>query len=623
MTDIALFQQPEAAVHNDDKIINDFSFVIATVNGTGSQTSNNTLLRALFRMGVPINGKNLFPSNIYGLPTWYYIRLNKDGYRGHRNQAEVLVAYNFDTFAKDVATLPSGGVLLYPMDDPDSRKKKWDVITTSRDDIYIYRLPVDQLMSQLEDQPRKEIREYLANMVYVGALAYLFGIDMGDIEAALAFHFNNRAKLVNMNFGLVRVAYDWSSDNLEKGDPYWCERMEDTYCEDDILIDGNSAAALGAVFGGFQVAAWYPITPSSSVAQSLQHYAEKYRRTEDDLATYAIVQAEDELAAIGMIVGAGWAGARSMTATSGPGISLMAEFAGLAYYAEIPIVVWDVQRVGPSTGLPTRTSQGDLMFTHFLGHGDTCQICLLPSNMEECFQFGWQAFDFAEQFQAPVFVLSDLDLGMNQHVSRRFHYPDTPMQRGKVLTAEDLQSWEGKWGRYLDKDGDGIPYRSLPGTEHPGAAYFTRGTGHDEFGNYSESPEAWQQNMDRLALKYDTVRKQLPQPILDQMDGAAFGIISYGSNDHAIAEARDQLKAQGIKTDYMRVLALPLSPAVEEFVMKYDRTYVVENNNDGQLAAIMRMEIAHCAHQIRPVSRCNGLPLDADWISQTIIEMEG
>lgn len=623
MTVIDPYRTPANQIHDNGKIINNFSFVIATRNGTGSQTSNNTILRALFRMGIPINGKNLFPSNIYGLPTWYYIRLSKDGYMAHRPQAEVVVAYNFDTFAKDVASLPSGGVLIYPMDDPSSNKKKWDVVTTSRDDIYIYRIPVDQLMSQLDPVPAQAVKEYIANMVYVGAMAYLFNIDMTQVEAALNYHFEGKQKLIDQNFGLVELAYDWCKQNLEKVDPYWCEPMENTYPTDMALIDGNSAAALGSVFGGMQFTAWYPITPSSSVAETLQSYAAQYRRTEDGKSTYAILQAEDELAAIGMIVGAGWAGARAMTATSGPGISLMAEFAGLAYFAEVPIVVWDVQRMGPSTGLPTRTSQGDVMFIHFLSHGDTRHVCLLPANMEECFEYGWKAFDYAEQFQTPVFVLSDLDLGMNLHVTHKFDYPQTDLQRGKVLTAEDLEDIKGNWGRFRDVDNDGIAYRTIPGTDHPRAAYFARGTGHNANGGYSEDANDWEENLQRLHRKFETIRHQLPAPIIERVEGATTAIVSYGSNEYAVQETRDILAAQGVRADYLRIKALPAHLEVAEFIKAYDYVYVVENNFDGQMANILCMDFPEVAAKIRKVARCNGLPLDAQWISNTILRMEG
>lgn len=623
MTVLDLYRVPANHVHDEGKIINNFSFVFATRNGTGSQTSNNTILRALFRMGIPINGKNLFPSNIYGLPTWYYIRLSKDGYMAHRHEAEVVVAYNFDSFAKDVASVPAGGVLIYPMDDPDSNKKKWDVITTSREDIYIYRLPVDQLVGRLDPAPAQAVKEYIANMVYVGAVAYLFNIDMVQIEAALNYHFDGKQKLIDQNFGLVKIAYDWCEQNLEKVDPYVCQPMENTYGPNAALMDGNAAAALGAVFGGMQFTAWYPITPSSSVAEELQAFAAQYRHTEDGKATYAILQAEDELAAIGMIVGAGWAGARSMTATSGPGISLMAEFAGLAYFAEVPIVVWDIQRMGPSTGLPTRTSQGDVMFTHYLSHGDTRQICLLPANMEECFKFGWQAFDFAEQFQTPVFVLSDLDLGMNLHVTNKFEYPTTHMQRGKVLTAADLEDLKGNWGRFRDVDNDGIAYRTIPGTDHPRAAYFARGTGHNANGGYSEDPKDWEENLQRLHRKMETARQQLPEPIVQQVEGATTAIVTYGSNEYAALETLDILAAQGIQADYLRMFALPAHLDVAEFIKAYDHVYVVENNFDGQMANILCMDFPEIAAKIRKVARCNGLPLDAQWISNTILSMEG
>lgn len=623
MTVVDLQQAPATQLHDGKRIVNDFSFVVATTNGTGSQTSNNTLLRALFGMGIPMSGKNLFPSNIYGLPTWYYIRVNKDNYRAHRNQAEVLVTYNFDTFADDVAALPSGGVCIYPMDAPTG-KKKWNVVTPSRDDLYYYRIPVDELTAQMNAP--QALKEYVANMVYVGAMAYLFNIDMAEIERALNYHFGGKTKPIEMNFGLVKLAHDWAKNNLQKIDPYWCESMKEAGLNKDlVIIEGNEAAALGSMFGGVQFVAWYPITPSSSVAEYLQEHLATYRHDEEGRATYAIIQAEDELAAIGMTIGAGWAGARSMTATSGPGISLMAEFTGLAYFAEVPAVIWDIQRVGPSTGLPTRTSQADLLFTHFLGHGDTRQVVLLPSNMEECFKFGWQAFDFAERLQTPVFVLSDLDLGMNQHTSTRFEYPDQAMDRGKVLSAEDLHKLGGQWGRYKDVDGDGIAYRTLPGTDHPNAAYFTRGTGHTEYAAYSEKAEDWHKNLRRLTRKMNTARELLPQPIVERTTkGAKIAIVSFGSNDGAIKEALDYLKnRRDVAVDYLRILALPLSPKVGEFIRGYDRVYVVENSEEGQMAQIMKIDFSDKAPDLRSIAHNNGLPLDAEWIMAQLLEMEG
>ncbi len=625
MTVVDLQRVPASAPHSNGKIINDFSFVVATANGTGSQTSNNTLIRTLFKMGIPVNSKNLFPSNIKGEPTWYFMRLSKDGYRGHRPVAQVCVAFNERTFAQDVANLPPGGVLIYPIDDTEARAPKWNVQTVKRDDIYIYRMPVDGIMNQLEEKPSSEIREYLQNMIYVGVMAYLFNIDMGGIRAALSYHFGGKEKLINLNFSLVQMSYDWATENLKKEDPYWCEPMEGTYSEGSLLIDGNAAGGLGSVFGGVQFISWYPITPSSSLAESAQEYLGKLRVNEDGTHTYSVIQAEDELAAIGMAIGAGWAGARSMTGTSGPGISLMAEFIGLAYYAEIPVVVWDVQRVGPSTGLPTRTSQGDLIFTYLLGHGDTHHIVLLPKDPTECFEFGWRSLDIAEQFQTPVFVLSDLDIGMNMHVTDRFQYPDQPMNRGKVLNAEELSAFiqdHGKWGRYWDVDGDGVPYRTLPGIDHPMGAYFTRGTGHDEFASYSESDVVFERNLGRIARKFQTVRQNLPAPVLHQMNGATIGIISYGSNDFAIEEARDYLAAQGIKSDYLRIKALPLHADVEAFANRFERVYVVENNFDGQMAQIMYLDMPQVSNRLVKVCRLNGLPLDADWITEQIANAE-
>lgn len=613
MSVVDVQRAPASGIYEGDKITNDFSFVIATTNGTGSQTSNNTLLRALFKMGIAVTGKNLFPSNIYGLPTWYYVRVNKDGYRAHRPVAEVLIAYNLGTFAEDIAALPSGGVCIYPND--------WNV-TPSRDDVYYYTIPVKELMK--EANPPQALKDYMSNMVYLGAAAFLFNIDMNEIKGALSYHFKGKAKAVDTNFDVVKMAYDWAEENLTKMDPFWCERIEGSTLNDDmIIVDGNEAAGLGATFGGVQFMAWYPITPSSSVAESTEAYLNKFRKTEDGKATFAVIQAEDELAAIGMTIGAGWAGGRSMTATSGPGISLMAEFAGMAYFAEVPIVVWDIQRVGPSTGLPTRTSQGDVLFTHFLGHGDTRQLCIFPATPNECFEFGWRAFDYAEHLQMPVFVLSDLDLGMNLHCTRKFEYPEGNMDRGKILTAEDLKKLEGDWGRYRDVDGDGIGYRTLPGTDHPAAAYFARGTGHNADAVYSEKSEDWEDNLKRIHKKVEYSREVLPQPIIETVKNAKFGIISYGSNDFAIEETRDLLAKQDINANYLRLRALPAAATVKEFIANHEYVYVVENNFDGQMASILIMDMPEFASKIRSIARNNGLPLDAQWIRSQIMEMEG
>ncbi|HZY43351.1 MAG TPA: 2-oxoacid:acceptor oxidoreductase subunit alpha, partial [Anaerolineae bacterium] len=456
--------------------------------------------------------------------------------------------------------------------------------------------------------------------VYVGAVAFIVGIDLTEIEAALSFHFGGKKKPLELNFGVVKAAHEWSQKNLTKTDPYRVEPMNET--ADKFLIDGNTAAALGAIFGGVQFAAWYPITPATSLADGLNEYLPKLRRDVDGKATYSIVQAEDELAAIGMVVGAGWAGARAMTSTSGPGLSLMAEFAGYAYFAEIPAVIWDVQRMGPSTGLPTRVAQGDVLAAYTLGHGDGKHICLLPASVAECFEFGSTAFDLAERLQTLVIVLSDLDLGMNLWPTKPFEYPAKPIDRGKVLSAEDLKKLGGKWQRYADVDDDGIGYRTLPGTNHPMAAYFTRGTGHNENAIYSERPEDWSANLVRLAKKHDHARTIVPAPAIYMVKDAEVGIISYGTNDPAILEARDRLESTKIKTSYLRLRALPLENTLIEFIKKHKRVYVVENNLDGQMYSLVSLHTPENVNRLVSICKCDGLPLTARWITEAILEQE-
>ncbi|MCA9936262.1 MAG: 2-oxoacid:acceptor oxidoreductase subunit alpha, partial [Anaerolineales bacterium] len=424
-----------------------------------------------------------------------------------------------------------------------------------------------------------------------------------------------KQKLVDSNMGVVRAAYEWSVENLPKRDPYRVQPMGAT--EGQILMTGNDAAALGAVFGGVSVVAWYPITPSTSLIDALNDYLPKLRtEPETGKATYAVVQAEDELAAIGMLLGAGWAGSRAMTATSGPGISLMAEFAGLGYFAEIPAVIWDVQRVGPSTGLPTRTGQGDLLFTYYLGHGDSKNVVLLPATVHECFEFGTTSLNLAEELQTPVFVLSDLDLGMNNWMSEPFAYPAEPIKRGKVLTAAEVQ--EKGFARYKDLDGDGIPYRTIPGNEHPLAAWFARGTGHNANAVYSERPEDWTQNMARLTKKFDTARDMVPGPLLDEVDGAKVGIIAYGTTKFAIDEARDRLAADGVPTSFMRLRALPINQTVKDFIARYDKIYVIELNRDGQLHNILQTEVPEMATKLISLAHLDGMPLTAHWVVEAI-----
>src|SRR5512135_1570791 len=554
--------QPATSVVRDQApIVNDFSITAATVNGSRSQTANTTLIRAIHKMGVPVSGKNLFPSNIQGLPTWFTIRVSKDGYIARRERDEILVAMNKATILEDIQKLESGGICLYPIDDP---------LPIRRDDVTFYPMPVDDLVKQ--SGASAKLKPYVANMVYVGTLAYLLNIDLKEIEAALEFNFSGKQKAIELNYGATKAAYDWAQANLTKTDPFRVERMNKT--AGTFLIDGNTTAALGAIFGGVQFAAWYPITPATSLADGLNEYLPKLRRDADGKATYSIVQAEDELAAIGMVIGAGWAGARAMTSTSGPGLSLMAEFTGYAYFAEIPAVIWDVQRMGPSTGLPTRVSQGDVLKIYYLGHGDCRHIVLLPANAQECFEYGTTSFDLAERLQTPVFVLSDLDMGMNLWPTEPFKYPEKPLDRGKVLSAEQLSQIKN-WQRYADVDGDGIGWRTLPGTNHPFAAYFTRGTGHNEAARYSERPEDWAKNLERLYHKHDTARALVPQPIIDVNGDAEIGIISYGTNDPAVKEARDRLGKAGVKTSYLRIRALPLEGTLIEFVKKHPRVYVV------------------------------------------------
>jgi 2-oxoglutarate ferredoxin oxidoreductase subunit alpha len=589
-------------------IINDFSITVGTSNGSGSQTSNLTLLRSLFKMGIPVSGKNLFPSNIQGLPTWYTIRVSKDGFLARREEHEIIVAMNPDSFSQDLADVQPGGVFMYA----DDIK-----IPINRDDIVVYPMPVRQLVKEA-DAP-SSLKDYIANMVYVGILAQILGIELNSIYQALDFHFQSKPKPIDLNFGVVKAAAAWAENNLEKQDPFRVEAMDQT--SDLIMSDGNTAAALGSVYGGVSFAAWYPITPATSLVEALEEYLVMLRKDpQTGKNTFAIVQAEDELAAIGMAIGAGWAGLRAMTSTSGPGLSLMTEYAGLAYYSETPVVVWDVQRVGPSTGLPTRTSQGDISMVYFLGHGDTQNVILLPGSVNECFEFGWRSFDLAEKLQWPIYVLSDLDIGMNQWMAKPFEYPDQPIDRGKVLWEEDLEKLSGKWARYKDVDGDGIPYRTLPGNQHPSSAWFGRGTGHNEHAVYTEDGGEYERNMARLSRKFDTARGLVPKPIIDNMQDADVGIIAFGSTEPAIQEARHYLAKSGLKTDFLRLRAVPFTQEVTEFIYAHERTYVVEMNRDGQLHQLLSLEYAPVCAKLTSIAHLDGLPMTASWIKNKIMQ---
>lgn len=597
--------QPQSAPADGAWIVNDFSINVATANGTGSQTSNLTILRALFKMGIPVNGKNLFPSNIQGLPTWFQIRVSRDGYVARLEEHAITVAFNSATQVDDIASAMSGGVVIVPEEArgiPD------------RDDVTFYQVPVNPFVREMG--VKGKIKDYLSNMVYVGALAQLIGIELDALDAALDHHFGGRRKLVDQNMKVIRMAYEWCAENWEKTDRYKVERMDGT--EGLILMNGNTAAALGALAGGVTMVAWYPITPSTSLVDAINTYRDDLR----DKGSLVVLQAEDELAAIGMVIGAGWAGGRSMTATSGPGVSLMAEFAGLAYFAEVPSVIWDIQRVGPSTGLPTRTSQGDVIFSYYLGHGDTRNVLLFPGTIREAFEMGTTALDLAEELQTLVLVLSDLDLGMNDWMSEPLEMPDAPLKRGKVLSAEELAELKGTWGRYKDVDGDGIPYRTLPGNKTPGSAYFTRGTGHDEYARYSERPDAWLDNMARLERKFETARQTVPGPLVDDNPSAEVGIIHYGTTWPAIDEARDLLKQQGIETAAMRLRALPINDEVRAFVERYERCYVIELNRDGQMRLILLTEMPDLALRLNSMALLDGMPLSARYVVDQIAERE-
>src|SRR5947209_7384158 len=526
-TDLAV--QEQEAAGKAHRVVNDFSIQIATVNGSGSQTANIVLLRSMLLSGVPASGKNMFPSNIAGLPTWYTIRVSKHGYIGRKKEVDFLIAMNAETAKEDVMTLDAGAAVVY--DEPLK-------LNALRSDLVFYPVPFDVLVKPV--CPDAKLRRLVRNMIYDGILAKLLGIDLAVMEKALAKQLGKKAKAVTLNAGALKAGFDYAHANFTKQDPFVIEPMNETAGK--ILIEGNTAAAIGCMLAGVTVVAWYPITPSSSLCESLITYMKKYRiDKETGKATFAIVQAEDEIASLGMVIGASWAGARAMTATAGPGISLMSEFAGLGYYAESAAGIFDLPRVGPSTGLPTRTAQGDLLSTAFLSHGDTKHVMIIPSSVEECYGMAQQAFDLAERFQTPVFVMMDLDLGMNNWMSDGFQYPDKPVDRGKLLT-EDVLKKLGEWGRYKDVDGDGIPYRTVPGDGMP--AYFTRGSGHNAKGQYSERPDDYVENMDRLNRKFETARTHVPKPVIDSNPKAKIGFIAYGTSEHATRESRDQLAAE-------------------------------------------------------------------------------
>jgi 2-oxoglutarate ferredoxin oxidoreductase subunit alpha len=599
--------------------VNDLAIRVGTVNGSGSQSANLVILRALYAMGIPCSGKNVFPSNIEGLPTWFHIRASAKGYVGHLLDPQILVCMNEQTAKDDVLQLKPGAICI--------ARDDFDVdLAELCDDVQLFLVPFQKLAEKAypPDKTDKSYRDKLrkvVNMVYVGVLAAVCRIEFAAVESAIRREFPGRkAKAAEININAARTGFEWASTNLPSDLPFQVRHMDSS--KDRILIEGNKAAALGSLFGAASVLTWYPITPSSSLAEYAEEFLKKYRVTSDGQKTAAIIQAEDELAAIGMAVGAGWGGARALTATSGPGISLMAEFVGLAYFAEIPVVIIDVQRMGPSTGLPTRTSQGDILKLHFLGHGDSRHIVLIPGSVEECYSLTIEALDLAQQFQTPIFLATDLDLGMNLWLSEPFPYPTKPIQRGKLLGAKDLERL-GHFERYKDVDGDGVCYRTIPGTEHPLAAYFTRGTGHNEKSGYSERPEDWKKNLDRLARKLETARQALPAPVIDDVLGAKVGLLAYGGTHWALVEARDQLRDEGIQTSYCRVRALPASDEVRHFIERHQRVYVIEQNRDAQVTSILKSTLnGALADRLVPITHYNGTPIAAENIVRPILGWE-
>jgi 2-oxoglutarate/2-oxoacid ferredoxin oxidoreductase subunit alpha len=606
-TDVALTEGTRGVTR--EPIINDFSIQVATVNGSGSQSANNILLRSIFQMGIPVSGKNLFPSNIAGLPTWYTIRASKHGYVARKKEIDFVVAMNPETAQDDVKSLDAGAVVLY--DEPLN-------LASLRDDLTFYSVPYDKIVAQV--CPEAKLRKLVKNMIYVGVVAHLLSFDLAEVEKALRKQFAKKQKAADLNWAAAKAGYDYAVASLTKQDPFRVERMNETAGK--IIIDGNAAAALGSMFAGVTVVTWYPITPSSSLVENLIEYMKRYRLDADGKATFAIVQAEDELAAVGMVLGAAWAGARSMTATAGPGISLMSEFSGLGYYVELPAVIWDVQRVGPSTGLPTRTAQGDLLSTAFLSHGDTKQVMLFPASVHDCFVMGGTAFDLAESLQTPVFVMSDLDLGMNNWMSDPFEYPTEPLARGKVLTKEELEK-AGSFARYKDVDGDGVGYRTLPGTEHANAAWFARGSGHNERAQYTERPDDYVNNVDRLLRKWETAKKLVPKPV-QTGSGHKVGVIAFGTTHWAMGESMSQLKKEiGLEMDYLRLQAYPFTDEVLKFVADHERVYVIDQNRDGQMMQLLKLEIDGVqVPKLRSVRHYNGLPIDARSITDEIVRQE-
>ena len=587
------------------KVVNDFVINVATANGTGSQSSNLVILHSMFEMGVPVSGKNLFPSNISGLPTWFIIRASEEGYQAPGDTTNIQILMNKDTWVEDLEKLDSGTIVVY---NTDVR------LPVEREDCTLLGMPMTKMARKLNPK----LGRLMANMYYVGALAHLLDIDEIAIEKAVGGQFKGKEKAIELNIKAISEGRSFAKENWD----FECQFNVEARDKDpeSFLIEGNEATALGCIYGGVNMLSWYPITPSSSLAESVIGWLPELRSDGNGGSTCAVIQAEDELAAAGMVIGAGWAGGRGMTCTSGPGISLMSEFIGLSYFAEVPGVIWDVNRVGPSTGLPTRTQQGDLTLLYEASHGDTQHIVLIPGSVDECFEFGWRAFDYAERFQTMVFGFSDLDLGMNRWTTTGFQYPDSPMDRGKIVRSQEEMDAIANYGRYRDVDGDGIPYRTLPGSGLDPILY--RGTGHDEEGIYSEDPQVYHDAMSRLKKKIDLARTSLPAPILREEEEKQVGVVFYGSMENTILEIDDILEQTGLSVSTCRVRALPLHPEVEEFVERHDTTIVLEINRDGQLYGIMRKEIpVELVPKLNSVAYSDGMPPRARVYADKILEV--
>jgi 2-oxoglutarate ferredoxin oxidoreductase subunit alpha len=588
--------------------INDFAIKLANVNGTGSASANGLLMQAIFRMGVPVSGKNLFPSNIQGLSTWYEIRVNKDGYTARALDYDLMVAMNAQTYAKDVKEVRTGGYLLY-----DS---SWPLdAALHREDVKFLGVPFARLCNENFRDPRERI--LMKNIAYAGALVALIGVDMAIVEELLKEKYSRKKALMESNHRALRLGYDYAAAEFDCPLPFHLEKMDAN--GDKILIDGNTAAALGCVYAGATVAAWYPITPATSVMDAFKHFCEKYRRDKaSGESKYMIIQAEDELAAIGMVIGASWNGARAFTSTAGPGISLMNELLGLAYYAELPAVVIDVQRVGPSTGMPTRTQQGDILLCAYASHGDTRHILLFPANPTECFEMAPTCFDLAERFQTPVMMLSDLDIGMNDWVTPKLKWDDSYQpDRGRVLEAQEIDELK-RFYRYLPENGVAVAPRTLPGV-HPKGAYFTRGSGHNKFGVYTEVPDEYQEVIDRLARKHKEAAGFIPAPVIQRRKGARVGVITIGGCDPAVREALDLLAAQGAPMDYMRLKGFPFDECVADFINEHEYCFVVEQNRDAQLRSLLILETTVAKEKLRSVLVYGGFPLSARHVTEGIL----